>query len=80
MALAIFCPKRREHHSPIQKDPKEKETSVMGQQIQAAAATAYQRALEYKLCASKGPASACRKIDPVTGEVVAVIPARIPQA
>jgi hypothetical protein len=41
---------------------------------------AYKRALERKLYGSLGPASACRKIDPATGEVVATIPARTPEA
>ena len=35
-----------------------------------------QRALDHRLYGSLGPASACRKIDPKTGEVVGVIPAR----
>ena len=38
----------------------------------AAAAAAYQRALERKY-GSLGPASAVRKIDPATGEVVACV-------
>jgi hypothetical protein len=40
---------------------------------------AYQRALEHWLYGSLGPASAVRKIDPATGEVVATIPARTPE-
>jgi hypothetical protein len=40
---------------------------------------AAQRALEYRLYGSLGPASVCRKIDPATGEVVATIPARAPE-
>jgi hypothetical protein len=38
------------------------------------------RALEHRLYGSLGPASAVRKIDPATGEVVATIPARTPEA
>jgi len=40
---------------------------------------ARQRARDRTLYGSLGPASACRKIDPVTGEVVAVIPLRTPE-
>ena len=39
-----------------------------------------QRALEHRLYGSQGPASAVRKIDPATGEVVATIPARATEA
>jgi hypothetical protein len=39
---------------------------------------AYQRAIERRVYGSQGPASAVRKIDPATGQVMAVIPAKIP--
>lgn len=45
----------------------------------AAAAAAHRRALERRY-GSQGPASGVRKIDPATGEVVATIPARTPEA
>src|SRR5262249_50825008 len=44
--------------------------------VRQTAAIEYKRAEEKRLYGSQGAASTVRKIDPLTGEVVAIIPAR----
>jgi hypothetical protein len=67
-ATALFSKTKRQKKHP-------RRTS----KYMVAAAAAYQQALERKY-GSLGPASAVRKIDPATGEVLATIPARTPEA